>query len=219
MDAVARGSGRRKAARLVSEARRRAGLGQTDLARLAGIPLRTLTRIEAGEAVPRIDTVERLLLGCGRTLTAEPRPVAPDAEEETSVPNLAQGLRFLSGAYVSHVLVGELAAHLHGARVNVTGLDIVVPDIGEQRRRLLRALENLDRPYSRVPVRVEALRSERFHRIWRAAAMLSPVPSHVASLDDLIERERDEARRCMLAALREEMDRGSSSSWSTPSPR
>ena len=207
MDGIPRGSGRRKAARLVSEARRRAGLGQTELARLAGIPLRTLTRIEAGEAVPRIDTVERLLLGCGRTLTVEPRPVAPDAEEETSVPNLAQGLRFLSGAYVSHVLVGELAAHLHGARVNVTGLDIVVPDIGEQRRRLLRALENLDRPYSRVPVRVEALRSERFHRIWRAATPNGPEGTPVASLDDLIELESRGDRRRRLRVLREVGDR------------
>ena len=208
MDGIPRGSGRRKAARLVSEARRRAGLGQTDLARLAGIPLRTLTRIEAGEAVPRIDTVERLLLGCGRTLTAEPRPVAPGAEEETSVPNLTQGLRFLSGAYVSHVLAGELAAHLHGARVSVTGLDIVVPDIGEQRRRMLLVLENLDRPYSRVPVRVEALRSERFHRIWRAATPMGPVGTPVASLDDLIELERNGDRRRRLRALREVGDRG-----------
>lgn len=208
MDEIPRGSGRRKAARLVSEARRRAGLGQTGLARMTGIPLRTLTRIEAGEAVPRIDTVERLLLACGRTLATEPRPVAPGAEEETSVPNLTQGLRFLSGGYVSHVLVGELADHLHGARVNVTGLDIVVPDIGEQRRRVLLVLENLDRPYSRVAVRVDSLKRDRFHRIWRAATPMGPEGTPVASLDDLIELEPRGDRRRLLRALREVGDRG-----------
>ena len=92
MDVAPRGNGRRTAARLVSEARRRAGLGQADLSRITHVPLRTLTRIESGEAVPRTDTLERLLLGCGRTLTAEPRPMAPDAEEGTSAPNLTQAL-------------------------------------------------------------------------------------------------------------------------------
>jgi transcriptional regulator with XRE-family HTH domain len=208
MDEIPRGSGRRKAARLVSEARRRAGLGQTDLSRIGGVPLRTLTRIETGEVVPRIDTVERLLLACGRTLTTEARPAAPRAEEGTSVPNLTQGLRFLNGAYLSHVLVGDLAASLRGALVNVTGVDIVVPDGREHRGRLLRALENLDRPYSRVPVRVDALESDRFRRIRRAATPVGPEGTPVASLDDLIELERDGDRRRLLRALREKRDRG-----------
>jgi len=57
-------------------------------------------------------------------------------------------------------------------------------------------------------VRVEALRSERFHRIWRAATPMGPVGTPVASLDDLIELERNGDRRRRLRALREVGDRG-----------
>lgn len=209
MDGIPPGSGRRKAARLVWEARRRAALGQTELSRISGIPLRTLTRIEAGEVVPRIDTVERLLLACGRTLSSEARRHAPDPAPDGPVaPNVSKALLFLHGGWVHHVVVGALAARLHGVAVEVTGVDVLIPDSERQRERLIRTVERLDRPFSRVPLMAMSTSEERFDQIRRTASFRGPVPSPVACLDDLIELEQDEARRRRIAALREERDRG-----------
>jgi uncharacterized protein len=60
------------AARLVRNARRRAGLSQRALARAAGVPHSTVARIELGRLSPRTDTLERLLRASGRTLATEP---------------------------------------------------------------------------------------------------------------------------------------------------
>lgn len=193
---------------MVWEARRRVGLSQSDLARSTAIPLRTLTRIEAGEVVPRLDTVERLLLGCGRTLTIEPRPAPAEPERGREAPNLIKALHHLRGFQVEHVLVGEIAARFLGAVVDVSCVDIAIPDEALQRGRLLRAVARLDRRFSRVPVRAIDLPEARFDRLWRTATALGPVPTLVASIDDLIELETDEGRRERLRELRERRDRG-----------
>jgi len=57
-------------------ARKAAGLTQTELARLAGVPQSTVGRIEAGITMPRIDMCMRLLALCGWTLDAQPVPHA-----------------------------------------------------------------------------------------------------------------------------------------------
>jgi transcriptional regulator with XRE-family HTH domain len=57
--------------RLVAYARRRAGLSQRGLARVAGVPHSTVARIELGRLSPRADTLERLLRATGRTLATE----------------------------------------------------------------------------------------------------------------------------------------------------
>ncbi len=59
---------------LLRQARREAGLGQRELARRAGIPQPTLSRIERGLASPRFDTLDRLLRECGRELALVSRP-------------------------------------------------------------------------------------------------------------------------------------------------
>jgi len=58
---------------IVRFARLRSGLTQKDLAGRAGISQPALARIEAGRVVPRIDTIQRLLLHCGMSLVAVPR--------------------------------------------------------------------------------------------------------------------------------------------------
>jgi len=58
---------------LLREARRRAGLGQRELARRAKIPQPTLSRIERGLASPRFETLDRLLRECGAALDLVPR--------------------------------------------------------------------------------------------------------------------------------------------------
>lgn len=63
-----------KAGAILREARVAAGLGQRELARLAGIPQPTLSRIERGHASPRFETLDRLLRVCGKELELAERP-------------------------------------------------------------------------------------------------------------------------------------------------
>ncbi|MBA3552765.1 MAG: helix-turn-helix transcriptional regulator [Actinobacteria bacterium] len=62
------------AALLLRQARRRAGLTQRELAARLGIAQSSIAKIEGGTAIPRIDTLDRLLEACGETLEAVPRP-------------------------------------------------------------------------------------------------------------------------------------------------
>jgi transcriptional regulator with XRE-family HTH domain len=62
------------AARVLRQARRRAGFTQRDLAARAGVPQSVVGRIESGGVVPRVDTLDRLLAACGEGLESAPRP-------------------------------------------------------------------------------------------------------------------------------------------------
>ena len=59
--------------RVLLHARRRAGLTQRALAARAGVAQPTIARIERSDAVPRVDTLERLLRACGEAIEAVPR--------------------------------------------------------------------------------------------------------------------------------------------------
>ncbi|HEX9775500.1 MAG TPA: helix-turn-helix transcriptional regulator [Actinomycetota bacterium] len=61
------------AARVLREARRRAGLTQRELAAKAGVPQPSIARIESGATIPRVDTLDRLLEQCGEGLYAQRR--------------------------------------------------------------------------------------------------------------------------------------------------
>ena len=58
---------------LLRQARRAAGLGQREIARRAGVPQPTLSRIERGLTSPRFATLDRLLRECGLDLELAPR--------------------------------------------------------------------------------------------------------------------------------------------------
>jgi predicted transcriptional regulator len=60
-------------AQLLKKARRRAGLSQRELAASVGIPQPDIARIESGAVVPRVDTLGRLIAGCGERLESFPR--------------------------------------------------------------------------------------------------------------------------------------------------
>jgi transcriptional regulator with XRE-family HTH domain len=62
------------AARVLRQARRRAGLTQRQLASKADVPQPMVARIESGAVIPRVDTLDRLLEACGEGLEAHPRP-------------------------------------------------------------------------------------------------------------------------------------------------
>ena len=61
------------AATALRQARRRAGFTQREVARRAGVPQPAIARIESGGAIPRIDTLERLLAACEHGLEVRPR--------------------------------------------------------------------------------------------------------------------------------------------------
>jgi transcriptional regulator with XRE-family HTH domain len=61
------------AARVLRQARRRAGLTQRQLAGRAGVAQSVVGRIESGAVVPRVDTLDRLLEACGEGLESLPR--------------------------------------------------------------------------------------------------------------------------------------------------
>lgn len=62
-----------EAARLVKQARRKAGLSQRSLALRAGLPQSTIGRIEAGTTDPRTGTLNKILEACGFELEVERR--------------------------------------------------------------------------------------------------------------------------------------------------
>jgi transcriptional regulator with XRE-family HTH domain len=73
-------------ARLVREARRRAGLSQAALAERAGVPTSTVGRIESGARTPSVELVERLVRAAGFEVTvslSEPDPGTDSMFERT----------------------------------------------------------------------------------------------------------------------------------------
>jgi predicted nucleotidyltransferase/DNA-binding XRE family transcriptional regulator len=57
-------------ARLIKEARAAAGLTQAELARRAGTSQPTIAAYEAGDKIPKVSTLERVLGATGTTITA-----------------------------------------------------------------------------------------------------------------------------------------------------
>ena len=62
------------AARVLRQARRRAGLTQRELAARAGVAQSVVGRIESRGVIPRVDTLDRLLAAAGEGLESMPRP-------------------------------------------------------------------------------------------------------------------------------------------------
>ncbi len=60
------------AASRLNQARRAAGISQRELARRSGVPQSSIARIERGQQIPRADTLEKLLEGCGFELRLAP---------------------------------------------------------------------------------------------------------------------------------------------------
>lgn len=65
------------AARVILEARTAAGLSQAELARAARTSEATIARYESGDVDPRVETLKRLVLACGRRLELDSRPRFP----------------------------------------------------------------------------------------------------------------------------------------------
>jgi transcriptional regulator with XRE-family HTH domain len=57
-----------KAATMLVEARKRAGLSQTELAGRTGVKQPAISRIESGRAIPSVEMLDHLLRACGESL-------------------------------------------------------------------------------------------------------------------------------------------------------
>jgi transcriptional regulator with XRE-family HTH domain len=225
------------AARALREARRRASLSQSEVARRTGTAQPAIARIESGLVVPRIDTLETLLRTCGRTLAVVPRlgaeldrePIRALLERPPLARITGSGLRagrilqVLAARRVRFVLVGAAAERIQGSPAPVDDVQLVVAGDRMNRSRLEAAVDRL-RTW-RINT-VERIRwrfrpppgSPPFEELERAADDL-PIRTgtvRIASLDDLMEMRRaltgrhHRERLELLWAVREERPRRSS---------
>jgi transcriptional regulator with XRE-family HTH domain len=65
---------------MLRTARRRAGITQRELARRAGVPQPTVSRIERGVVSPSVDTLDRLLRHTGMELDVLEQPRETDVD-------------------------------------------------------------------------------------------------------------------------------------------
>lgn len=125
-------------ARLLRDARWMTGLTQAEAAQRAGVPRQTISSYESGTRRPSLDTLERLLAGCGLRLrlSVVPEPGLEDVptRELLALPplqridfRLQDAIVDLAQAVPDHVPVivtGKTAARLHAACVRVLELEI-----------------------------------------------------------------------------------------------
>lgn len=191
------------AGRIMGEARRRAGLTQTEVARRAGVPKATVSRIESRARIPRVDTLDRLLAACGAQLILTRRlgmdvdrgpirrllAVPPQQRVGTKTARL---MWVLAARRLRFVVVGEVAERMHGSPVEPGALSLCVEPEYLNRKRLEAAL----RVFRMYRLRYGALRwrltppppLHPFEELRRGAVEMR-IAHHavaVASIDDLI---------------------------------
>jgi transcriptional regulator with XRE-family HTH domain len=131
---------------VIRAARERHGVSQRSLAVRAGTSQGYISQVERGEVLPSVEAVSRLLacLGeSGRIDTAPLPPVdisgLPDAEDLRPGPMLGA----LVGRDVALVVVGALAARVHGARLPAAAVEVTLDPDPRNQERLTRALGDL----------------------------------------------------------------------------
>jgi len=165
---------------LIREARRRAGITQSELAERAGTTQSAVARWESGRSLPSLEKLNELVERCGLEVVVTLTPArgfedqllldrrahshlsrleqllaalpyvggeaASDATGASEQPELFEPLeilRALERHRVRYILIGGLAATLHGAPMLTTDVDIT-PDRGrENLRRLALVLSEL----------------------------------------------------------------------------
>lgn len=213
------------AARALRVARMRAGFSQTELARRAGVSPQSINRIERAQTVPRVDTLNHLLAAAGATITITTRPDAalerePIRELLRTPPRARLGASQLEAVdeltrcRVRFVVLGDTAARLHGAPIEVAKVEIALGNDHMNPARVERAERS-------VAVRKEVTYSSlRYRELMREAHELPWLPAprmrvlnswidapkgFLASIDELL-HEASPERRELLAALQEEIE-------------
>lgn len=144
------------AGRILSDARQRAGLTQTELSLLAGVPQVTISRIERRMRVPRVDTLDRLLEACGAGLILT-RRLGLEVDRELIRQVLAlspqqrlrgESLRILSMLAVRRarfIVIGMTAERLQGAPAPTDEVAICAPAHHDNRQRVEAVVRQLRR--------------------------------------------------------------------------
>jgi transcriptional regulator with XRE-family HTH domain len=213
------------AARALREARRRAGLTQAELARRAGVRPQVVNRIERALVDPRMGTLARLLACAHADLDVVPRSeswvdregirelLSRDARFRIDPTHLG-ALDELCQRRVRFVVLGDVAARLHGAPVGVSSVEVALQDDERNRWHFQRAARlgrgSLACLEVRAPVLYDRFRggasplpwlrpSRRMFNEWQDAptGFLPELRSLAAA---------DPARRDLLAAVQQEVD-------------
>ena len=217
------------AARALRQARRLAGLSQTELARRAAVPVQHINRIERAVIDPRVGTLVSLLAAAGARLEVSPcfaggvdrGPIrdllAVPVWSRLSAQHV-RALDHLARRRVVYVVVGDAAARLHGAPVQVETLEIVPEPDDINLRRLARAQEH---KAAKALMENVVHQVDGFSTVREDAAELPwlPAPTRrvlnrwtnaptgfVASIGALA-RTASQERRKLLSAVEEELDR------------
>jgi transcriptional regulator with XRE-family HTH domain len=213
------------AARALREARRRAGLTQAELARRAGVRPQIVNRIERALVDPRMGTLARLLASAHADLDVVPRSEAW-VDREGIRELLARDARFridptqlgaldqLCKSRVEFVALGDVAARLHGAPVEVSTVDVALQDGERNRWHYQRAARSGKGALACLEVRSPEL----YDRFRGGAAPLPWLRPTVRRFDQWRDAptgflpdlrslaEADPTRRDLLAAVRQEID-------------
>ena len=160
----------------ISEARRRAGLSQQELATRAGTSQPSLARLESGQANPTVATVERIVAAAGFQLHCElvpmewPDPIVQAYKQDVDRTMIRENLRrtiderlrlneeslqlgaelqrALADHDVEYILVGGIAARAHGSARITQHVDICYARSDQNLARIVRALTPFS-PYLR----------------------------------------------------------------------
>ncbi len=131
---------------IIRAARERQGVSQRGLAVRAGTSQGYVSQVERGEVSPSVEAVSRLLACLGRAgrietsaLPPADAPRGPDAEGRRPGPMLAT----LAGRDVALVLVGALAARVHGVHLTAGAVHVTLEAGPRNQERLTRALGDL----------------------------------------------------------------------------
>lgn len=220
-----KGVGRGKSARLLREARGRAGLSQTELADRVGMPIQTINRIEHALVDPRLGTVERLLTACGWTLAAEPLPTSDRTQIRVMLDldplsrlswrqpsgwsgRIARLLRILRARGIRFLVVGSMAERLQGAPVPIQEPEIRVANDHNTTDRLWGALHVANKRFQRVEITVVRTAPAEFEQLLWSASHMDVMGSRlfaVRGLQELI-AEAPPDRAELLRCVREEQN-------------
>jgi len=131
---------------VIRAARERHGVSQRGLAVRAGTSQGYVSQVERGEVFPSVEAVSRLLACLGERGWIETAPLAPGAAPvEPDATDLRPGpmLAVLAGRDVALVLVGALAARVHGTQIPATAVEVALDPGQRNQERLTRALGDL----------------------------------------------------------------------------
>ncbi len=130
----------------IRAARERHGVSQRGLAVRAGTSQGYVSQVERGEVSPSVEAVARLLacLGeTGRIVTEElPLLAAPDGADAAGL-QPGPVLAALAGRDVDLVVVGALAARVHGVQAPAAAVEVTLDPDARNQERLTRALGDL----------------------------------------------------------------------------